>query len=299
MKRVAILLHLSSTRMLGEFRAAFQHINAEKDLFINLVDSGDSPAQLAEQLVRINKELDDAAIIYSDGRGEEIGGLFRLLEEIHGIPYQAILFVHDQLPSDKRRSMLRALATNSAEYIDLICEQSDSPMGLIGRKLFPYDYQKLNAYLRLVDRLGIKLQTDWQYLKRRYPEVVEMDVMQRTRWAVSRRVKAGRPELDIEYARAVLGDDLETADEHERTEIERRLIAHGVMGPLPWFPDFCFWINPGIVSLLGRQVDYANEYTALPNGDSNWLSHTARAPAWARVLPVFAIKNNYLIAEID
>ena len=292
-------MYLSEIGSVAEMAATIRRIDVEQDIFICLSDNDRQSEQIAELLIKIANVFPDAATIYTDGRGGPTGAFFKLLEEVNEVPYRAVLFLHDNHDATTRRAILRALTSSVAEFVDLVSADSDEPMGIIGRKLFPYDYRYLDSYQNLISKLNISVRADWSQLLMRYPELEEMEVLARTRWAVARKIIVGRPELDIEYAESQLGDYTKDLNPSNLQDTQRRLIAHGVMGPLPWFSDLCFWLNPLLIRRLARQISLAAEYQALPNNSNTWFSNHARAPAWNRVLPVFAIKNKFLVAEIE
>lgn len=300
MKRVAVLLHLGSTRYLREFRASIAKLEGLIDVYVNLVAEEDAASDLGDQLLAVNTNFDEPLIIQAENRGGAIGGLFKLLNEIQDSSYDAVLYLNDTLSDGARPVVLNALTTNSQEYIDLIAENSDTPMGMIGWSLYPYDYRVLPSYLSLLEKLGLQVSTSWEAMHKMHPETTDLDILSRTRWAVTKKIKAGRPEIDLEYAAAVLGD-LNNPDKLKQItpELERQFIAHGVYGALPFFKDQCFWISPRLVELLSIKVSFEMEYEHFPVTSTANLKDDSLALAWTRVLPVFSIKNDFLIASIN
>ena len=125
-----------------------------------------------------------------------------------------------------------------------------------------------------------------------------MTVTERAGWAAGKDIQDNRPEVDVEYARAVFGK-LGDRTEHMREELVAQFVADGVYGPLPYLPGNFFWLNGKVLDLLAQKINFKDEYMRLPAGDLPDRQVQSHVYAWERILPVFAVKNGFRALALE
>ena len=302
MSKIAVLLHLADTQFLKEFEIALQRLPDGFDLFVNLVKGLNTEPELDLQTRQIHKVFANAKIIHSDNRGMDVGGMFRLFSQIQGRSYQAVLYMHGKTDARWRNKMLSDLSIGAEKFVARLSTPATKDqvnVGMIGSHLYPFDYYNTAPCLVLAEELGLDLETSWQRFNRQHPLAAELDVIQRARWATDRKLHNGRPEIDIEYACKVLGNEVLATEQAMQQRFARQFIADSVYGPLPYFPGNCFWLRGEIIDLLAKHIDFEDEFLRLPENLTSDKELQSRAHAWERMLPVFAIKNNFAIKSLE
>lgn len=298
---IAVLLHLSSTRNWSDFDTALKRLEQPFDLYINLVQGLNSSDELDRQSRLIHRCYPHACIVQSSNRGMDVGGMFHLFELALTSPYQAIFYAHSKTDDVWRRNLLAALTQNSARLVELLVNDKPTqakPIGMIGAYSYPFDYFNLGPYLCILERLGVEVSSNWSRYFLRYPTMRSVPIEQRIAHALECRSTALRPELDIEYARAILGDpDIDKQAMNAR--LLRRFIADKVVAALPYFPGNFFWISMPLIRRLRALIDFEHERALLPLGLSSDLDLQSRAHAWERALPVFVAKNGYRLHSLQ
>ena len=298
---VAVLLHLSTTKNWPDFYLALQQVPRPFDLFINLVKGLNSTEVIQLQHERICSDFPDAHIIYSENRGMDIGGMFRLFSQALAGQYQVLLYAHSKSDDAWRCNMLQRLTQHSTQAIDIL-NHADSPTenrsGMVGAYTYPYDYYNLGPYLSLLAQLGVKVDSTWARYFERYPEMKSVAFEQRIAHARDIATNGLRPELDVEYAGVMLGAPGQ-ARQMMNPDLLRQFIADKVVGELPYYPGNFFWITMHLVRKLSTLIDFEKEHARLPLDLSSDRQFQSRAHAWERVLPVFAVKNGYDLFSLD
>lgn len=298
---IAVLLHLSSTRNWPDFDAALKRLEQPFDLFINLVEGLNTQDELDRQSRLIHHHYPHARIVRSSNRGMDIGGMFRLFELAHKGAYRVAFYAHSKSDEAWRRKLLEALTQDSAELIHLLnasYHKGARPVGMIGAYSYPFDYYNLGPYLQILKQLGIELDSSWSRYFLRYPAMREVPIEQRIAHALEHRSQALRPELDIEYARTMLGNS-DIKEQAMNPEILRRFIADKVLAAQPYFPGNFFWISMPLIRKLRAQIDFERERARLPMNLSSDSNIQSRAHAWERALPVFATKSGYSLYSLQ
>lgn len=295
MLKTAVLLHLSDAVYLHDFKATLEHLPAHFDLFINQVEGLSSREILNEQTEALAEAFPNAQFTRTENRGMEVGGMMRLFSRIQGRSYQAILFAHSKSNKDWRKKMLHMFSEQAGKILLQLGTTRYSPnseVGMIGGYIHPYDYYSITPFLQLADQLELDINTSWNGFIRQHPDSAKMPVTERARWASENQILAGRPEVDVEYARAVFGK-LGTKTEHMSEEFVTRFVNDSVYGPLPYFPGNFFWLNGKVLDLLAQKINFKDEYQRLPAGDLPDRKVQSHVYAWERILPVFAVKNGF------
>ena len=298
---VAVLLHLSSTENWSDFRIALLQMHCPFDLFINLVEGINSADELQRQTALIRSDFPDARINYSSNRGMDVGGMFRLFAEVIEGPYQALLYAHSKSANVWRKSLLQMLTINSTQALEMLNisdSQTNKKIGMIGAYSYPFDYYNLGPYLAILSELGVKVDSSWSCYFSRYPAMQSVSLEQRIAHARDIAIPGLRPELDLEYARAVLGDP-DTIKQAMNPELLRKFIADKVISALPYFPGNFFWIAMPLVRKLSTLIDFEEEQAKLPLDLSSDRQLQSRAHAWERALPVFVMKNGYALHSLQ
>jgi hypothetical protein len=292
---VAVLLHLSSTSNWLDFRTALQQIPGSYHLYINLVTGFNSPAEIEQQINLVRSDYPNVSITCSANRGMDVGGMFRLFAKVLDGPYQAMLYAHSKSDERWRRSMLQALTQHSTKAIRLLkghATPSAKKIGMIGAYAYPYDYYNLGPYIAILEQLGIKLDSSWSRYFARYPAMRNVSLEQRIAHARDIDVEGLRPELDLEYASALLGKP-DAMEQAMNPQLLRRFIADKTISGLPYFPGNFFWISMPLLRKLSTVIDFEEERAKLPLDLASDREFQSRAHAWERVLPVFAVKSGY------
>lgn len=296
MHPTAVLLHLSHTHSFGEFSAALSKLNTNFDLYVNLVEELNSPAQIDQQSSLILSHYPTATVVQSANRGMDIGGMFKLFGLAQGKGYTRLMYAHSKSDTEWRQVMLAALCGVSDQVLDELASHN-APLGMIGTYAYPFDYYNLSPYLELVSQLEIPLTTDWQEVIKRRPVAGQMDILNRVDWAKDQNITTGRPELDIEYAKAILGDFYSAEQKMNKTHA-RRFISDGVIGPLAYFPGNFFWLSGKALDFLASKIDFSEEIKKLPADLQSDSQTQSRAHAWERVLPSLFAKNGFAVRAL-
>lgn len=292
---VAVLLHLSNAGNWCDFRSALQQIAHPFDLFINLVEGLNSTSEMQRQSELVRSDFPDACIIHSANRGMDVGGMFRLFAQALNGPYQVLLYAHSKSDDDWRRSLLQMLTQHSERAIEMLNitdSLTDTKIGMIGAYSYPFDYYNLGPYTEILAQLGIKLDSSWSRYFTRYPAMQAVALEQRIAHARDIAIAGLRPELDLEYARVVLGNP-SVMEQAMNPELVRQFIADKVIAALPYFPGNFFWISMPLVRKLSTLIDFEKEQANLPLDLASDREFQSRAHAWERALPVFVMKNGY------
>ena len=301
---IAVLLHLSSTRNWPEFDAALQRLEQPFDLFINLVEGLNSSIELDRQSGLILGGYPHARIIRSSNRGMDVGGMFGLFELALEGAYQAVFYAHSKTDDNWRRKLLTTLTQNSTLILKAFTPEhqtSSRPVGMIGAYSYPFDYYNLGPYLQILQRLEIKTERSWSRYCRHYPAMRSTPIEQRIAHACesssTKHRSRFRPELDLEYARAMLGDPA-LKQQAMNPQLLRRFVTDKVVSGLLYFPGNFFWISLPLIRRLRALIDFEHERALLPPDLSSDRNLQSRAHAWERALPVFATKNGYRLLTL-
>lgn len=297
--RVAVLLHLSTLRHWDDFRRALDRLDVPFDLFVNLVSGLNDSDALRRQRELIAGICHDARVIVSENRGMDVGGMFRLFDLARRSRHRALLYAHSKSDDAWRRAMLDTLTGNSAQAIRLLTRGDDRQrsVGMVGAYQYPFDYYNIGPFMSLARELGLQIETTWQRYFRRYPAAQQLPIDQRVAHALATGRTDLRPEIDLDYARQVLGD-IDAATQPVTRARLGRMIADRVVGPLPYFPGNCFWISAAVVDRLANLVDFQQEFRQLPADLASDCKEQSRAHAWERMLPVFALKSGFALASL-
>ncbi len=298
---VAVLLHLATSRHLDEFTHALTRLDTPHHVIVNLPRLDAAGESVAARRDVVHGAFPAATIVESDNRGMDVGGMLRLFRHALDGPWRYWLYLHSKTDDDWRGAMLDAVTVNARRALDLMAHvgrtERHNPVGMAGAWAYPFDYYNIGPFLDLVETLGVTLRTDWQCYYQQYPEARALPLPQRIAHAASPARRVLRPELDLEYASACLGD-LHAARQPMNASLLRHLIAVGVVGTLHYFPGNYFWIRRDVVEALASAIDLDAEYRRLSPGtrsDRDWQS---RAHAWERALSVFAVKRGYALVQL-
>lgn len=134
-----------------------------REVRINVVD------RVADRdfLARIRSDAPDAHIRVSPNRGRDIGGFFRLMEEVDFNRHDLICLIHTKRSPHMiamggqrwRRSLLRALLGSERQAAQNVKAMLDDPMiGIVGAREHRSTRLAANEelYNRLLDRLGLE-----------------------------------------------------------------------------------------------------------------------------------------------
>ncbi|NND82636.1 MAG: hypothetical protein HKN50_09425 [Gammaproteobacteria bacterium] len=301
MLKTAALFHFRQAVYLQDFQKALERLPADTDLYINIAESSPSVAALGEQKEALLETFPHAEIISSPDRGMAMGGLFQLLEYIRGKNYGAIMFAHGLGQEEWRKKMLLSMSMNSGKVM-LRFSQNQSgeklPAGLIGDRVLPFDYYNIGPFMALASRHRIDLNTSWEAFFEQHPKARDMPVLERAPWASENRLLSHRPEVDLEYARAVFGN-LNSATQLMNQEYLLQFSQDSVIGQLPFFPGGCFWINGQLMAKLYPKIDFTAEFAQLPEGLISDDQFQSPAHAWERLLPVMAAKLGFGILTLQ
>lgn len=295
---ITVLVHLASLATLDEIAAALARLPRPHQVIVNLLRDGDDPPGQREAVRRV---LAKAVIIESDNRGMDIGGMLRLFQQALQVGGRYWLYLHGKRDHAWRGAMLDTLVGKATGALSLMAgegrDERHNPVGMVGAWSYPFDYYNIGPFLELAAQLGITLRTSWASYCDRYPEARGLDLARRLAHAREPGRRPLRPEVDVEYATALLGDlDGRRQPMHEAAKARMR--ADGVLGPLPYFPGNFFWIRADVVAALAACVDLGAEALRLPADLSSDREHQSRAHAWERMLPVFAAKRGYALAAL-
>ncbi|MFT5573384.1 MAG: hypothetical protein ACI9FR_002319 [Cryomorphaceae bacterium] len=298
MQTTAVLLHLANLRHWSEFQSALEKINCSFDLFVNLLQGVNSKHELSRQRQLILNHYPNATIIDSPNRGMDVGGMFQLFALVAPLNYGALLYAHSKSDDSWRKAMLEILSGVDAALLEKM-RQPDSELGMIGTYAYPFDYFNIRPFLQIAESLEINITTSWESLIKRLPSIAELSIEQRIAWAKKHKNNNIRPEIDLEYAAMVLGEQSQNTDHQSMQQgLLKRFIADGVLGPLAYFPGNCFWVSGHVISLLSEKVDFSQEFEKLTADLASDTSQQSRAHAWERILPVFASKNGLQILPL-
>ena len=301
MLKTAVLLHISNTVFLGDFKSALEKLPADFDLFINQVTGLQSPDALNEQGDALALAFPKAQIIRSEARGREIGGMFALFSKIIGQDYQAVFFAHSNSNEDWRKKILHTFSEQAGKILLQLGTTKHSAhleVGMIGAYIRPFDYYNLGPFMELADQLQLPLETSWDNFYTKYPQAENLNIEERARWSVQQQQYEGRPEVDLQYALRALGN-FNLAEEKMNSQLEEQFVADSVIGPLPYFPGNFFWLNGKIIDLLASKICFGEEFQKLPSSAKSDPLLQSRTRAWERTLACFVAKNGYRVIGLE
>jgi len=301
MLKTAVLLHFSDAIYLNDFKDALSRLPPDLDLYINLVSGLHSDSALDEQQESLQEAFPQAKFIRSENRGMEIGGMFSLFDHIKDHSYGAVLYVHASANHDWYKQVLLSLSMNVGKILLKFTEINDEitrPAGMIGVHVRPFDYYNIGPFMGLAAKFGVKLRTSWEEYFERVPTAQDMEVIERARWATKNDLSRHRPEVDLEYARAVFGNLNEAKQKMDQQHLTQ-FSQDRVIGPLPYFPGSSFWIHGDLLDMLAQKIDFQSEFDRLPEGITSDQSEQSLVHAWERFLPVFAEKLGYRILSLE
>lgn len=161
-KPLCVLVHLYYVDMWDELAAYLRNIDADYDLYINMVDTTWSVAAVE----RIRKQFPAARIHISPNAGRDIGGYLRLLDSIPEDEYLCFALLHTKKSPHVSASYVSAWKNNLLESIlgsqkivasNLAAFAADPEIGIIGAAKHRHDHLGDNEahYEQLLDLFEI------------------------------------------------------------------------------------------------------------------------------------------------
>lgn len=298
--RVAVLLHLAHHEQWDEIAGYLGNARGHFALLVNLVRGMHTQAELVAQEGRILRRFPGARVTVSPNVGLDIGGTFYLMDLLAAQEpaCRYVLKLHTKSNPLWRRHMLARLL-GSAERCDQILDAFDrnSKLGMVGSYFFPFDYMNLKYVLEYLNRFGATVNQRWDRYRRLHPDVAGRGLNELIAHSLLHGETAFRPEIDLEFYTAYVGDFREESLQPDES-IRRRMRALGVIGKLPYYPGTCFWMRGDLVRALFQK----NDAIALAQElEAGWVSdrqRQTRTHAWERVIPILAKAYGYEIAVV-